>query len=105
MMEQEILEAARKLAMDSSDLYDEGVEVYAFPGTDQIRLVALDPIAMPSHERIAAFYFGADPKHGVNYPHGLAVVPPEEKGVVPPPEGWGNWDEAVKVWPPVNGQR
>lgn len=74
--------------------------VYLFPSDEEVRLVHLDPTAAPSRDEqtFTPYYFGANAASGVPYPSAIALIRPEEKNVLLPPEGWGDWAQAEQVW-------
>ncbi len=92
-----IREAARRLAEANVEAEPALHAVYLFPSEREIRLIELDPNALPS-ERITPFYFGPDPHGGIAFPSAIVLLRPEEIHLTPP-EGWGTWDDAVLLWP------
>lgn len=92
----EIWEAARRLAAANVEAEPALHAVYLFPAEREIRLIEVDPTALPS-KQITPFYFGPDPQGGIPFPSALALLRPEERDL-PPPEGWGAWDDAVLLW-------
>ena len=92
----DIREAARRLAAANVEAEPALHAVYLFPSECEIRLIELDPTALPS-ERITPFYFGPDPQGGIAYPSAIALLRPDETHLTPP-EGWGVWDDAVLLW-------
>lgn len=72
--------------------------IYWFPAGDIIRLVMLDPVALPSEE-MAPFFFGPYPQGGIPYPYAVVLIRPEEKPLLSPPPDWGSWLDAVQLWP------
>jgi hypothetical protein len=79
-------------------------KTYRFPAEDEVRLVELEAYAIQS-EAIEPFYFAPDVQGGVPYPSGVAVIRPEEKPRLNPPEGWGGWDDAELIWQRSGGRR
>lgn len=88
-------------------LWQDGVEAepairaaYLFPSDHEIRLVYLDPTTTPSRhgQPISPYYFGANTASGLPYPSAIALIRPEEKDALPPPDGWGTWAQAELVW-------
>jgi len=73
--------------------------IYLFPHADQVRLVAVDPITLPSG-RISPYYFDPDPQGGVPYSCAIALITPEdETNHIPTPPGWRDWNKAIRIWP------
>ncbi len=97
-----VKEAADRLAAANTAEEENIKEVYWFPDDNIVRLIEVDasyPNYLPSEDQAAAFYFGPDDSIGMPLPSGVALINPEEVGRVKPPEGWGEWDQAVKIWP------
>jgi len=76
-------------------------EVWLFPDKydKEVRLVELDKTAMPHDNPIAAFGFPPFSESKIPFRVALAVIRPEEKEMLDPPPGWGNWNQAKKIWP------
>lgn len=74
-------------------------EVYLFPAEEEIRLVYVDPNTMPSRENdsFVPFYFGRDLQGGLPYRSAIAVILPEERETLHPPENWGTWSDAEVI--------
>lgn len=74
--------------------------VYLFPSDTEIRLVYLDPTAIPSQgeKTVTPFYFGPNAANGMAYPSAIALIRPDEKDTLRPPRGWGDWSQAQLVW-------
>lgn len=95
--------AALEMADEGRESEPQVREVYLFPSATEIRLVYLDATASPSRdERVRPFYFAASPTSGLPYPSAVAVIRPEEKKTLSPPEGWGGWSDAERLWPVNN---
>lgn len=93
-----MLKAARKLA-EANAISEPNIKtIYVFPSDEEVRLVEVDATALPS-DQITPFYFSPDREGGVPFRSGIALIRPEEEGNVPPPAGWGTWDDAIKIWP------
>jgi hypothetical protein len=97
----DVRRAAAQLAEANAE--DEpGMEaIYLFPAADEIRLVELDRGMMRS-KAIVPYYFRADPEGGVPFQSGIALIHPDDRSL-PPPDGWGTWDDAQKIWPLGDG--
>jgi hypothetical protein len=90
---EDIEAAARRLA-DFNREAEPGLQaIYLFPAEDEIRLIEVDPTTLPS-DSIEPYYFGADPANRLFFPSAIALIRPEEVGVLALPEGWGTWSEA-----------
>lgn len=99
---EKLIQAADKLAHNNVES-DSGItEIYLFPSLEQIRLIEVDENVPPS-EQIEPFYFGADPGSGLEFSSAIALIRPEERHTLRPPVGWGEWDEAERIWPKVKG--
>ena len=98
----EVREYARKLAAANAEAEPTITDVYWFPSGDEIRLVELDSDAIPN-DCIAPFYFPEDPEEGIPMPSGIALIRPEDKDRLSPPDHWGSWDDAEKVWSRAGG--
>ena len=95
----EVERMARELARLNVEWESNIEEVYWFPHEEEIRLIEVDPTALPHHEAITAFYFGPDPQDGILLPSGVAVINPLDMEKLNPPDEWGDWSSAIKVWP------
>lgn len=93
-----IQDAARELADGNIQSSPDLEAIYWFPADRIIRLVMLDPVALPSEEMIP-FFFGPYPQGGIPYPYAVVLIRPEEKPLLSPPMDWGVWSEAVQLWP------
>lgn len=73
---------------------------YLFPSETEIRLVYLDPTTTPSRDarQFAPFYFGPDTAGGIPFVSAIALIRPEEKSVLQPPDAWGGWEQAELLW-------
>jgi hypothetical protein len=98
-MKTDMLEIADQLVQAHLESEPSIREVYLFPCEDEVRLIEVDPSALPSDEQIVAFHFGPSVKEGISVWTAIAVIPPEDKEKLPPPSGWGQWKDAIKLWP------
>jgi hypothetical protein len=98
MVNERLKQAAGTLARQNAESDPAIEEIYLFPAANQIRLVEIDSSVAPS-DQIEPFYFGADPGNGLEYASAIALIRPEERGTLPPPTGWGDWNEAERIWP------
>lgn len=99
-----IQDVARRLILETFFTNEDTQDIdtaYLFPSDTEIRLVYIDTTARPSPDpqRIVPFYFGADAEGGVPYPSAVALVRPEEKNTLQPPDGWGTWNDAIHYEP------
>jgi hypothetical protein len=95
---EDIEQAARKMAAANITAAPETEAIYFFPAVGEIRLIETDPTTLPSEE-IVPYYFGAAPQSGIPYRSSVALIRPEEVGQLSPPPGWGNWSDAIRLWP------
>ena len=96
--EETIEAAARKLAAYNVEAAPETEAIYFFPHPEEIRLIETDPVTLSDAE-IIPYHFGPSPKNGIPFPSSVALIRPEEAFYLPPPLGWGTWEDAVKLWP------
>lgn len=96
----DIRAVARQLWEDSVEAEPVTAAVYLFPSGDEIRLIYLDPTTASSRSEqiVRPFYFGINAAGGLPYRSAIAVIRPEEKDTLQPPEGWGAWEQAELVW-------
>lgn len=93
-----ILEEAERLAEVNVEAEPNIEAIYLFPSDTEIRLVELDPTALPG-EDVTPYYFNPEPASNIHHPFAIALILPQEFRVALPPAEWGNWDAAVKIWP------
>lgn len=96
--EETIEAAARKLADYNMEVSPDLAGIYLFPSEDTVRLVMLDPVTLPGEE-MTPYYFRSFPQGGVTFPSAIVLIRPEEKTRLALPPGWGDWDDAVQLWP------
>lgn len=89
---------AKKLAQANVEAEIHITGVWHFPSTDEIRLVETDETAAPSDNALDPFYFAPDPKSGIPFPSGIAIIRPDEFGNLALPEGWGSWKDAKRIY-------
>lgn len=91
---------ARQIVADGLEAEPAIRAAYLFPSNEQIRLVYLDPTTSPSRDggTIRPFYFGANSANGIPYPSAIALIRPEEKENLQPPDGWGTWGDAEALY-------
>ncbi len=96
MMNPEVKAAALEIVRENREADPDIQEVYLFPAQDEIRLIYVDPNTMPHRgdSAIAPFYFGRDLQSGLPYRSAIALIRPEERASLFPPENWGTWDDA-----------
>jgi hypothetical protein len=100
-MDNRIVVAARKMAAMSVESEPAITEIHLFPHPEELRLVELDPTAVPTGERITPFYFPPAPEDGIPFPAGVALILPEEKGRAALPPQWGAWSDAKMIYQKV----
>ncbi|MDD4890986.1 MAG: hypothetical protein PHU85_13780 [Phycisphaerae bacterium] len=88
---------AMSVAKDNKESEPNIQRIFWFPHTEEVRLVEVDPEALPSDSRIVAFHFGPGFADGVSIPSAIALIRPQEVGVVALPEGWGSWEDAKEL--------
>jgi hypothetical protein len=94
-----IAEAASRLVRYHQEADPDLQRIYLFPADDQVRLVEVAGTVLPTHDGEAtAFYFGSVPAHGIPIGFGIAMIRPEEDHQVRPPDGWGDWSDALLIW-------
>lgn len=94
----DLRDQAEKLARANIEA-DPGIQqILWFPSETEIRLIEIDPDIPPSGQ-IDPFYFQPDRSVGIDYTAAIAVIRPEEKNNLKPPEDWGAWNEAEELWP------
>lgn len=97
-MRNEIVKYARELADYSVGFEPAIKEIYLFPADDEIRMIYVDPTTLPSEETPTPFYNPPDPQGGIPYPYIVAIILPEEKGLLQLPKDWGDWASAVLLY-------
>lgn len=97
-VDERLWNAAALLARNNAESDPAVEEIYLFPGSNQIRLIELDATVPPSGA-IEPYYFGADPQSGLEFASAIALIRPEERGRLRPPDGWGDWGDAERIWP------
>lgn len=96
----DIRTAAKQLWENSVEAEPVTTAVYLFPDDNEIRLIYLDPTTASSRgeQIVRPYYFGINTASGLPYRSAIAVIRPEEKDTLQPPEGWGTWQQAELVW-------
>jgi len=98
MTRERIEEQARTLAHENREAEPGITKVYWFPDDKEVRLVGLLPNIPPSGENeLYPFYFRASPADDLPAPSSVALIRPEEFGVLRLPKAWGEWDQAVEL--------
>lgn len=97
-MNAEIRKAAEELALSHGESESTVKEVLLFENDQEIRLVEVDDNTLPNEDEVVAFYFGRNKTQGVPFPIAIALIQPEEKGLLKLPDGWGNWSDAVTIY-------
>ena len=98
-MNPEVRAAALEIVRENREADPDIQEVYLFPDEEEIRLVYVDPGTMPHRgdNSIAPFYFGRDLQSGLPYRSAIALIRPEERAALLPPEDWGTWADAEVI--------
>ncbi len=95
----EVKSAALEMARHNLEADPTLQAVYLFPAEDEIRLIYLDPVTSPSKEapHIHPFYFGRDIPGGMLFRSAIALILPEKRFTLLPPEEWGTWNDAELI--------
>jgi hypothetical protein len=97
-MPNEVIERqAKMLAADNRRAEPGIVRVYWFPDEVEVRLVELLPTVPPSGDRVVPFHFRPRSTDDLPAPSGIALIRPEEFGMLPLPSGWGRWEDAIEI--------
>ncbi|MBC7529794.1 MAG: hypothetical protein H7308_19875 [Chthonomonadaceae bacterium] len=99
LLNPELRAAALKIVHENREGDPQLQEIYLFPAEDEIRIIYVDPTSMPNRDApyISPFYFGKDIQGGLPFRSAIALIRPEERSTLLPPEGWGTWDDAEIV--------
>ncbi len=94
----EIERQARMLATENRKAEPAITSVYWFPDGDEVRLVELLP-TLPLYEddALTSFYFSADPSRELPFPSRVALIRPEQFGMLQLPISWGAWTDAILI--------
>jgi hypothetical protein len=97
----DLLTCAELLARDNAEDEPNIREILLFPDEEgeEIRLVEIDPTAMPSQDCVVPFYFEPDSQSEIPFRLAIALILPEEKYRLKLPEGWGTWEQGKTMWP------
>lgn len=92
----EVRKAALEIIRENREAEPALQDIYLFPAEDEIRLIYVDPTALPNRDApdIHPFYFGRNIQSGLHFRSAIALILPEERETLNPPEGWGTWDDA-----------
>ena len=71
--------------------------VYWFPDDEEVRLIEVEDVIPPSEGSVDPFYFDASPADEMPAPSGIALIRSDEVNKLTLPEGWGSWNDAVKL--------
>lgn len=94
--QQELHDAALRLIEYNWEA-DPGINAsFLFPSSNEIRLIHLDENSLETRmdDGIMPFYFGSSAADDIPFPSAIALIRPEEKERLSPPEGWGGWEQA-----------
>ena len=91
--------AALKMVRENHEADPLLEEAYLFPANEEIRLVYIDPNTLPQRaaEFVKPFYFGRDLQSGLLFRSAIALIRPEERYSLLPPEDWGTWNDAEVI--------
>lgn len=96
--QEDIVSIAKRLADAHRDAEPSIEKIYLFPSDEEIRLVEVDSVTVPS-DRVTPFYFAPDAAGGIPFRSAIALIRPDEDARIPLPEGWGSWSSARLIWP------
>ena len=74
--------------------------VFSDPNNLEIRVVHVDAKAFPEEE-VMPILFGPDPQYNLHHRMLIAIIDVNASNHISPPDGWGNWNEAVIIERPV----
>jgi len=97
----DLMTCAELLARDNAEDEPNIREILLFPDEEgeEIRLVEIDPTAMPSQDRVVPFYWEPDSQSEFPFRSAIALILPEERNKLKLPDGWGTWEQGRKIWP------
>jgi hypothetical protein len=98
-MDPEVRAAALEIVRENREADPCIQDVYLFPADNEIRLVHIDPNTMPhrGNGSVIPFYFGRDLQSGLLYRSAIALIRPEEREALRPPDDWGTWNDAEVI--------
>jgi hypothetical protein len=96
MGKEQMRQLAKRLALANAESEPTLQKVLWFPHDVESRLVEVmeDVVASDS---VIAFHSGPDAPGGIPVPTAIALIRPQECGVIPLPEDWGNWSAAEEI--------
>ncbi len=92
-----IFQQAKELARRNRALDSSLQEFYWIPDNKEVRLIEIEPNAIPSGDFLDPFYFAPIPEMGMLAPSGVALIRPDEVRKLNLPDDWGSWDDAQKL--------
>ncbi|HAJ78341.1 MAG TPA: hypothetical protein DCO75_01095 [Fibrobacteres bacterium] len=93
-----IRKEAGRLARANKDAEPNIKIIYWFPHDVEIRLVEVEENTVPTMSgELEPFYFSAAPKEGIRSASAIAIIRPDEYRKLKLPQGWGTWNDAVKL--------
>ena len=95
------MRAAAKMLADFARESEPAIKkILLFPSAKTIRLVYIDPTALPADgdAKLSPYYFRPSPNNDIKFESAVALIVPEEEGYLMLPEGWGTWDSAETLW-------
>ena len=96
MRKVEMRQIAQRLAQANVEADETVQKVLWFPDKEEVRLVEVLPDVVKSRS-VVAFHFGPDRPGGIPVPSAIALVRPQEVGLIPLPKDWGRWDDAEEL--------
>jgi hypothetical protein len=100
----EIKKYALVLAQEAWDASPDVKAIYWFPNEHEVRLVeTCRDMVISLSGYVEPFYW--DSTEDVPFPTGVAAIRPEEIGKLELPEGWGGWEQGIKLESPKGGKR
>lgn len=91
-----VLEQAKKLALEARETDPNITKIYWFPNEQEVRLIETDENTIKSLTgHVEPFYF--DSTSEIPVPSGIAIIRPDEVGMLEMPEGWGDWKNGQEL--------
>ena len=93
-----IRQQAEELAKANREAEPTISDVYWFPHDIEVRLIEIDTLVPTDPDRqVHPFYFRPAPEDGLTAPSDIALIHPSEVENITLPDGWGSWQDAVKL--------
>ncbi|MCX7046591.1 MAG: hypothetical protein NTX50_14035 [Candidatus Sumerlaeota bacterium] len=99
-MASEYWHAAEQLASMHAKSTPSVKEILFFPDKEErvIRFLEVKTDTLGNRDRIRPLYLAALPRSKFQYDCELALILPKEKRRLAVPDGWGNWDNAIRIY-------